>query len=201
MGQDPASAQVCLDMVILTLAIICIFAFKKYSPVIQPALANQKLSFQKLFILSSFNTTYYSKVFVSSAHFMLRVFSTGYGLRVTMIFMVRVLHEFGALHWSMLVDSGGYDNLPPTHNNYVSDCILRAHIRYAIYVHVIYRHLAMVRLSSTDANHPELRGNGPGGTIPETSPGTSWYHGSQQSVLASSYLPRVRHNCGYRPQT
>ena len=31
-----------------------------------------------------------------------------------------------------------YDNLPPTHNNYVSDCIPTARIQYAIYVRVIY---------------------------------------------------------------
>ena len=35
---------------------------------------------------------------------------------------------------------GGYDNrdLPPTHNNYVSDCIPTARIQYAIYVRVLY---------------------------------------------------------------
>ena len=30
------------------------------------------------------------------------------------------------------LNQGGYNNLPPTHNNYVSDCILMARIQYAI---------------------------------------------------------------------
>ena len=38
----------------------------------------------------------------------------------------------------ILTIQGGYDNLPPTHINYVRDCIPMVCIQYAIYVRVIY---------------------------------------------------------------
>ena len=39
---------------------------------------------------------------------------------------------------STINTQGGYDNLPPTHNNYASDCMPTARIQYVIYVRMIY---------------------------------------------------------------